>query len=95
MLQEKYAYLPKPQPVKKILDPKQQLLHDFKQNYENQLPPGQDLAIGLFGRQLPAKNKELPRTIMQNALRIEETKKQLEKDQRRLDMQRLLEVMNN
>jgi hypothetical protein len=30
MLQEKYAYLPKPQPVKKILDPKQQLLHDFK-----------------------------------------------------------------
>jgi hypothetical protein len=30
MLQEKYAYLPKPQPVKKILDPKQQLLQDFK-----------------------------------------------------------------
>jgi len=35
---------------------------------------------------MPAKAREIPRTMMQQALRIEETKKQLEKDQRRLDM---------
>ena len=97
MLQEKYAYQPKRKPEPpKINDPKLQLLHDFKKNYEeNYQPRDQDLAIGLFGRQMPAKAREIPRTMMQQALRIEETKKQLEKDQRRLDMQRLLEVMNN